>query len=173
VQSLLQLTGREFQYLSARHPALHPGQSASIQLDGRTAGWLGRIHPQLAQQLDLAPSTCVFELEYAALRTGRLARFAPISRFPSIRRDLAVVVDEKIGAAAVQDVVREAAGALLRGLVIFDVYQGQGVESGRKSIALGLILQDNYRTLTEQDIESVVSRVTGRLGVTLGATLRD
>lgn len=173
VQSLLQLTGREFQYITARHPALHPGQSASIQMDGRLAGWLGRIHPQLAQQLDLAPSTCVFELEYAVLRAGRLARFAPISRFPSIRRDLAVVVDEKISAAAVQDVVREAAGALLRELVTFDVYQGKGVESGRKSLALGLILQDNSRTLTEQDIESVVSRVTGRLGVTLGATLRD
>jgi phenylalanyl-tRNA synthetase beta chain len=84
-----------------------------------------------------------------------------------------VVVDEKVEAGTVQELVREAAGALLRELVIFDVYRGKGIESGRKSIALGLILQDNSRTLTEQDIESVVSRVTGRLGETLGASLRD
>ncbi len=173
VEALLQLTGRAFRFVADSHPALHPGQSASIQLDGVTIGWLGRVHPQLVPVLDIDPSTCVFELEYAALCAGRLARFAAISRYPSIRRDLAVVVDEKVEAGTVQELVREAAGALLRELVIFDVYRGKGIESGRKSIALGLILQDNSRTLTEQDIESVVSRVTGRLGETLGASLRD
>jgi len=173
VQALLALTGLEYRYEAAHHPALHPGQSARICEGESALGWLGRIHPQLAQALDLDPSTCVFELEYAALCAGRLARFAPISRFPSIRRDLAVVVDEAIEAATIRDVIRTAAGALLRELVIFDVYRGKGVESGRKSIALGLILQDNSRTLTEKDIESVVSRVTGRLGETLGASLRD
>jgi phenylalanyl-tRNA synthetase beta chain len=173
VQALLAATGAEHRFEAAVHPALHPGQSARICQSDSPIGWLGCIHPQLARELDLDPSTCVFELEYAALCAGRLARFAPISRFPSIRRDLAVVVDETITAQRVQDVVHEAAGGLLRELVIFDVYRGQGVESGRKSIALGLILQDNSRTLTEQDIESVVSRVTGRLGETLGASLRD
>jgi phenylalanyl-tRNA synthetase beta chain len=173
VQALLDLAGREFRFVAAMHPALHPGQSAAIRLDDDVVGWLGRVHPQLCQQLDLDPSTCVFELEYAALSTGRLARFVPISRYPSIRRDLAVVLDEKIEADRVLDVVRAAAGGLLRELVVFDVYQGKGVESGRKSMALGLILQDNSSTLTEQEIESVVSRVTGRLGETLGATLRD
>jgi phenylalanyl-tRNA synthetase beta chain len=173
VQSLLALTGDEFRFMSEPHPALHPGQCARICQDDSTVGWLGRLHPQLAAALDLDPSTCMFELEYAALCRGRLAHFSPISRFPSIRRDLAVVLDEEVEAMALQAVVREAAGALLRELVIFDVYRGKGVESGRKSIALGLILQDNSRTLTEKDIESVVSRVTGRLGETLGASLRD
>jgi phenylalanyl-tRNA synthetase beta chain len=173
VQALLALAGESYRFEAAQHPALHPGQCARICQSDSTLGWLGRIHPQLARELDLDPSTCLFELEYAALCAGRLARFTPISRYPSIRRDLAVVVDAAVTAERVQDVVRSAAGALLRELVIFDVYRGKGIESGRKSIALGLILQDNSSTLTEKDIEAVVSRVTGRLGETLGASLRD
>jgi phenylalanyl-tRNA synthetase beta chain len=173
VEVLLKLAGGAFRFVAETHPALHPGQSAAIMQDDNIVGWLGRIHPQLAQTLDLDPDTCVFELEYAALSRGQLARFAPISRYPSIRRDLAVVVDADIEAAALRAVTEEAAGELLQEVVIFDVYQGKGVETGRKSIALGLILQDYSRTLTEQDIESVVSRVTDRLGEKLGASLRD
>jgi len=102
-----------------------------------------------------------------------LPQFREISRYPSIRRDLAIVVDEQVQAQAVADVVRKVAGELLQEVVIFDIYQGQGVESGRKSIAFGLILQDSSRTLTDVDIEAVVDRVTGQLGKTIGATLRD
>ncbi len=173
VEVLLQLAGGAFRFVAETHPALHPGQSAAIMQDDIIVGWLGRIHPQLAQTLDLDPATCVFELEYAAISQGRLACFTPISRYPSIRRDLAVVVDADIEATALRTVTEEAAGELLQEVLIFDVYQGKGVETGRKSIALGLILQDYSRTLTEQDIESVVSRVTDRLGEKLGASLRD
>ncbi len=173
VEVLLQLAGGAFRFVADTHPALHPGQSAAILQDDNVVGWIGRIHPQLALTLDLDPGTCVFELEYAAISRGRLARFTPISRYPSIRRDLAVVVDADIEAAELRTVTEEAAGALLQEVIIFDVYQGKGVETGRKSIALGLILQDYSSTLTEQDIESVVSRVTDRLGEKLGASLRD
>jgi phenylalanyl-tRNA synthetase beta chain len=173
VEVLLQRAGGEFRFVADAHPALHPGRSAAIFQDDNAVGWIGSIHPQLAQTLDLDADTCVFELEYAAISCGRLARFTPISRYPSIRRDLAVVVDADIEAAALRTVAEEAAGELLQDVVIFDVYQGKGVETGRKSIALGLILQDYSRTLTEQDIESVVSRVTDRLGEKLGASLRD
>jgi phenylalanyl-tRNA synthetase beta chain len=173
VEVLLQRAGGEFRFVADAHPALHPGQSAAIFQDDNAVGWIGSIHPQLAQTLDLDADTCVFELEYAAISCGRLACFTPISRYPSIRRDLAVVVGADIEAAALRTVAEEAAGELLQDVVIFDVYQGKGVETGRKSIALGLILQDYSRTLTEQDIESVVSRVTDRLGEKLGASLRD
>jgi phenylalanyl-tRNA synthetase beta chain len=173
VEVLLQLAGGSFRFVADTHPALHPGQSAAILQDGNNVGWIGRIHPQLALTLDLDPGTCVFELEYAPISCGRLACFAPISRYPSIRRDLAVVVDADIEAAELRAVTEEAAGELLQEVIIFDVYQGKGVETGRKSIALGLILQGYSSTLTEQDIESVVSRVTGRLGEKLGASLRD
>jgi phenylalanyl-tRNA synthetase beta chain len=173
VEVLLQRAGGGFRFVADTHPALHPGQSAAIVQDDSTVGWIGSIHPQLAHKLDLDPETCVFEIEYAAISRGRLASFTPISRYPSIRRDLAVVVDAVIEAAELRRVAGEAAGELLQEVVIFDVYQGKGVETGRKSIALGLILQDNSRTLTDQDIESAVGRVTDRLGEKLGASLRD
>ena len=115
----------------------------------------------------------MFELAYDAISQGRLPQFREISRYPSIRRDLAIVVDEQVQAQAVADVVRKAAGELLQEVVIFDIYQGQGVESGRKSVAFGLILQDSSRTLTDVDIETVVDRVTAQLGKIIGATLRD
>jgi phenylalanyl-tRNA synthetase beta chain len=159
-------------FVAADHPALHPGQSAQIKSGDETLGWLGKIHPVLANQYDLDLNTCLFELHFAAIRQGALAQFRPISRFPSIRRDLAVVVDINTAAADLQRVVAEAAGELLQEMLIFDVYQGKGIETGRKSIAFGLILQDYSRTLTEQDIESIVARVTRRLGEEFGATLR-
>jgi len=173
VEMLLARAGDDFRFVADTHPALHPGQSAAIRQDESTVGWLGRLHPQLARQLDLEPATFVFELDYAAISRGWLARFSAISRFPSIRRDLAVVVDAGVTGDALLEVVREAAGELLQGLVIFDIYQGRGVEKGRKSIAFGLILQDYSRTLTEQEIEAVVGRITDRLGDKLGASLRE
>ncbi|MGB5180500.1 MAG: phenylalanine--tRNA ligase subunit beta [Gammaproteobacteria bacterium] len=175
VEALLLLTGNDktFAFVAAEHPALHPGQSAQIRCGERSVGWIGRVHPLLAGQLDLNPDSLVFELEYAALATGQLAQFQPISRFPSIRRDLAVVVDDSLSVADLQTAVQQAAGDLLQELLIFDVYRGKGIETGRKSIAFGLILQDYSRTLTEQDIEGVVTQVTDRLGKEFGATLRD
>jgi len=175
VETLLQLTGKQDKFIFTRgeHPALHPGQSAAIQYEGGTVGWLGRVHPLLAKACDLAPDTCLFELEYEAVKTGRLAQFQSISRYPSIRRDLAVVVDAGLQVDALKAAVREIAGDLLQAVIIFDVYQGKGIETGRKSIAFGLILQDNSRTLTEQDVEAVVTGVTDRLAKEFGATLRD
>ena len=175
VEALLALTGNAsaFTFVAAEHPALHPGQSAQIVSGKDGIGWVGRIHPLIAGQLDLNPDTFVFELEFSALKSGRLAQFQPISRFPSIRRDLAVVVDNDLGVAELQAVVEQAAGDLLQALLIFDVYRGKGIETGRKSIAFGLILQDYSRTLTEQDIEAVVTQVTEQLGKKFGATLRD
>jgi phenylalanyl-tRNA synthetase beta chain len=175
VQALLQFSGHAatLEFVRGEHPALHPGQAACIRLDDRAIGWIGRIHPQLANACDLEPGACMFEIEYDTLSRGRLASFKSISRFPSIRRDLAVVVDDKLQAAQLEIAIRDAAGSLLQELIIFDVYQGKGVESGRKSMAFGLILQDNSRTLAEQDIEAVVSRVTARLNEEFGASLRD
>ena len=175
VEALLALTGhaKDFTFVAAEHPALHPGQSARVSSGKDTIGWAGRIHPSLAGQLDLNPDTFIFELEFAALESGRLAHFKPISRFPSIRRDLAVVVDHDLEVAELRTVVEQAAGELLQALLIFDVYRGKGIETGRKSIAFGLILQDYSRTLTEQDIEAVVTQVTDQLGKKFGATLRD
>jgi phenylalanyl-tRNA synthetase beta chain len=175
VEAVLALTGRadEYHYSAAAHPALHPGQCAGIRCRDRHAGWVGRVHPVLAEQYDLDATTLVFQLEFAALQEGSLAKFTSISRYPSIRRDLAVVVDDSVPVDRLCSLVRDAAGDLLQELVIFDVYQGKGIETGRKSIAFGLILQDSSRTLTDKDTEALVARVTGSLGNTIGATLRE
>jgi phenylalanyl-tRNA synthetase beta chain len=175
LEAVLALTGRseEYRCVEGEHPALHPGQSARVLRGEREIGWLGRLHPAIAARFDLASETYLFEVEYAAVQDGRFARFRDLSRYPSIRRDLAIVMDVGVTAAALQAEVRRCAGALLKEIVLFDVYQGQGIESGRKSVALGLILQDSSRTLTDADVEDVVSRVTESLNKKFGAALRE
>lgn len=175
VESLLALTGapHRFSFAPGAHPALHPGQAASIRREGNPVGLLGMLHPGLGDRLDLAGDAFLFELDIEPLRDGVLPRYAPISRFPSIRRDIAILVDETVTYAAVADCVRSAATELLRELVLFDVYAGENIESGRKSFALGLILQASSQTLTEEVIEESVGRVLSRLASQLGAKLRD
>jgi phenylalanyl-tRNA synthetase beta chain len=175
LEALLQLGGdtQRFTFSGREHPALHPGQTAAVECEGKTIGWLGRIHPVLASRLDISADTCLFELQYESVNTSQIAEFKSISRYPSIRRDLAFVVDDNLEAGVLQAAVKEVAGDLLQQMTVFDVYQGKGIETGRKSIAFGLILQDNSRTLTEQDIEAVVDNVTTQLGDKFAATLRD
>ncbi|UCC55826.1 MAG: phenylalanine--tRNA ligase subunit beta, partial [Gammaproteobacteria bacterium] len=175
VEMILSLSGQveDCRFAPGSHPALHPGQAAVITVNGRDVGWLGRIHPALAGKHDLEPDTFLFELEYDALKNAEVIRFQEISRYPSIRRDLAMVVDSELPASELETAVTGLAGELLRDMVIFDVYQGKGIETGRKSIAFGLILQDSSRTLTDDDVEAVVTRVTDGLGEKFGAQLRE
>jgi phenylalanyl-tRNA synthetase beta chain len=157
----------------ALHPALHPGQCARIERDGQAVGWIGTLSPTLAAQLDLPADLQLFELSTAGLGDGAKPAFAPLSKFPSIRRDIAIVVDEAVSFAAVRRSVEQAAGELLRDLLLFDVYRGEKLDSGRKSLALGLILQAGSQTLTDQEVESVVTRVLARLADDVDASLRS
>jgi len=175
VEALLALTGapERFRFEPARHPALHPGQSARVLRDGQEIGWLGALHPELERKLDLDGRTFVFELLLDAVTAARTPAFQPLSRFPSIRRDLAVVVRDETPAEAVLDVVRQAAGELLRRVFVFDVYRGKGIPEGSRSLAIGLILQDSSRTLTDEDVDGVIGRTVERLSQELGAVLRE
>jgi phenylalanyl-tRNA synthetase beta chain len=175
VEAILSLSGQATvcEFVAAVHPALHPGQSALIRREGVELGWLGKLHPSVASRLDLDSQTFLFELEYVPIRRGDLVRFREISRYPSIRRDLAVVVDAAVQAQALQSAIAEAAGALLKEVVIFDIYQGKGVETGRKSVAFGLILQDSSRTLVDEEVETVVTGVIESLRGRFQATLRE
>jgi phenylalanyl-tRNA synthetase beta chain len=175
IQAMLSLTRRasEFTFHATEHPALHPGQAAAVRAGGRTVGLLGCIHPVLARELDLPPRTYLFEIEFSSIKKRKTPRYHEISRFPAIRRDIALVVDAAVSAQAIQGAIAEISPQALQKTVIFDVYQGEGIESGRKSIALGLILQDSSRTLTEGDVEDIIDRVTTRLSEEFGATLRE
>jgi len=175
VEALLTLGGGvgAYDFQPSEHPALHPGQSARIERDGELAGWLGGLHPRLLQQLELEGPVYAFELALPVVQQDQLPSFQPLSRYPAIRRDLAIVVEESVSAGAIARVATEAAGELVRDWVIFDVYRGKGVPEGCKSVAMGLILQDVSRTLTDADIESTVTGVICRLQQELNAELRE
>ena len=162
-----------YEFVASQHPALHPGQAASVVVGTETVGWMGVLHPEIQAELGLTGRILLLELNLARLPDRPLSRFRELSKYPAIRRDLAVVVAETVAASAVTDCIQRAAGSLLQNLLIFDVYQGQGVESGRRSIALGLILQDSSRTLKDEDVDAVMRMVTTHLNQELNATLRD
>lgn len=155
------------------HPALHPGQAARIYLRSEPVGWIGAIHPEIEQKLDLSQRVYVFELSASCFENARIPQFEPVSRFPSVRRDLAVIVDDNVSALALEEVIRRHAGAQLMNLQLFDVYKGKGIDSGRKSVAFGLTFQDQSRTLEDDDIEAALTPVLTALASEFGATLRE
>jgi phenylalanyl-tRNA synthetase beta chain len=152
---------------------LGPGRTARILRGATPVGWLGELHPQCMRVLNLPNTTFLFELELAVAFSYKTLQFKGISKFPSVRRDLSIVIDESVPFGVLQDNVTVSAAGLLSELRVFDIYRGPGVDSGRKSIALRLILQDSSRTLTDADADSVVTAVVARLRDQLSATIRD
>ncbi|SFM85594.1 phenylalanine--tRNA ligase subunit beta [Halopseudomonas yangmingensis] len=161
-----------YRFEPAQHPALHPGQSARITRNGELVGWLGALHPQLIDSLDLQGPVFAFELSLAAISEGRLPAFAELSRFPEVRRDIALLVNRETPAQALLDCIREAAGEQLKDLRLFDVYQGKGIDPQSKSLAIGLTLQHSSRTLTDDEVNAVMDKVLVSLEQGFNATLR-
>ncbi len=174
VEALLVMAGiGQGACLPGQHPALHPGQTAEIKFGSNRVGVLGVLHPEIQSRLGLDHLVVLFELKLAVLRNGKIPNFREFSRFPSIRRDLAILVNESTQAQTVLDCVQKAAGGLLVNLELFDEYRGKGIDSGRKSLALGLTLQDSSRTLNEDDVEQVMAQVMSALKSGLGAQPRQ
>lgn len=174
VEAVLGLAGAldEFTFGPGKHPALHPGQTARIERDGREVGYLGAIHPELAKNLGLDRPVYVFELVLGEVAQGRLPKFHELSRFPEVRRDLALLADRDVAASAVLDVIRENAGEWLTDLRLFDVYQGKGIDPHRKSLAVGLTWQHPSRTLNDDEVNSATQNILTSLEQRLNATLR-
>ena len=160
------------EWLSGSDPSLHPGQSAVAKIAGKTIGQLGVLHPRIARHFDLEADAIVFELDLEELPPTRVPSYTPISKFPSVRRDISVVLDQQITAADVLNSVRGAAGELLRDLQLFDEYRGQGIDSDKKSLTLGLIFQAYSSTLRDEEIEETMKRVLLQLHGDFGGTLR-
>jgi phenylalanyl-tRNA synthetase beta chain len=144
-----------------------------VHLEDRPVGWVGAVHPRVGRALELDAEAYVFELRLSAITQGHPPRFSPVSRYPGIRRDLAVVVDENTPWAEVEACIRRAAPEALKAVRLFDVYAGKGVTPGRKSFAIGLILQEISRTLTDVETESATADILAALNENLGATLRE
>jgi phenylalanyl-tRNA synthetase beta chain len=175
VSALLSLTGdaHSVRFIADSLHCLHPGRTARIFRDSTPIGWLGELHPQLVKSLDLPNAVFLFELEISSAFMSKPPQLKEISRFPSVRRDLAIIVDEAVPLAVLQENVTVSASGLLSELRVFDVYRGPSIDLGRKSIALGLILQDSSRTLTDVEADAVVTAVVARLRDVLSATIRD
>jgi phenylalanyl-tRNA synthetase beta chain len=175
VEALLSHTRERqvFTFEAREHSALHPGQSAAIVKQGKVIGWVGAIHPQLQQQLDLTEVVFLFEIELAAIQTAKLPEFSELSKFPEVRRDIAIIVDESVTGDQVMNVIREKGGENLTDLTLFDIYRGKGIEIQRKSLALGLTFRDSSRTLKDEDINKIIDQVIESLSASCGATLRN
>ncbi|MBJ3815578.1 phenylalanine--tRNA ligase subunit beta [Shimwellia pseudoproteus] len=175
LESVLELTGKlsEITFKAEAIPALHPGQSAAIYLDGARIGYIGVVHPELERKLDLNGRTLVFELLWDALADRVVPQSQGVSRFPANRRDIAVVVAENVPAADVLAECKKVGVNQVVGVNLFDVYRGKGVAEGYKSLAISLILQDSGRTLEEEEIAATVAKCVEALKERFQASLRD
>jgi len=165
--------GRALSFARIEHPALHPGRAASVSVDGQEIGWIGELHPSWVQKYELGSAPIAFELSLDAVLARELPRFAAPSKFPPVTRDLALIVDAKIAAAEILTVLREAAGAIVQAIDIFDVYQGRGIDPTARSVAFRIRFQDTDRTLEDAEVEAAINALVGRASEKLGAQLRS
>ncbi len=174
LETLLAMGGEPeaWRFEPAEHPALHPGQCARVLYRGEEAGWIGTLHPAVRAELGLKVDAVLFEVRLEALTQGRVPAFAPLSRYPEVRRDLAFLVDAERPVQALLDTVHAQAGEWLVDVRLFDVYQGKGVAEGRKSVALGLTWQHPSRTLNDEEINHLVDAIVEESRLHLGAELR-
>ncbi|PQJ89092.1 phenylalanine--tRNA ligase subunit beta [Aliivibrio sifiae] len=175
LEAVLELTANElaYEFKAAKHPALHPGQTAAIVVGGKEVGFIGTVHPELERKFGLNGRTIMFEIEWDAINTRVIPEAAAVSKFPANRRDIAIVADEAIASGDIVAECLASGGDLLTSAKLFDVYRGQGVEDGKKSLAIALTLQSVERTLEEADITSAVDAIVAVIGEKFSATLRD
>jgi phenylalanyl-tRNA synthetase beta chain len=174
IQALFTLTGCEVDFHSATHASLHPGQSAEIlSADGQKIGWLGMLHPNLEKQLGFDTQVFLFELDQNLMLNKRISVFRSLSKYPSVTRDLALIVNEDVSASEIINCIKKSGETVLQDVIIFDVYRGKGIEEGKKSIALSLVIQDDMQTLTDSEVDAIVSRLLLLLANEKNAKLRD
>ena len=175
LESVLSLTegGNSVRFVAKQFDALHPGQSAAIELDGQEIGFIGAIHPSISQKLGLNGKTFVFEILWNAIAARNVVQAKEISKFPANRRDLALVVADSVPAGELIAACKQAGGEKLVQVNLFDVYQGVGVAEGYKSLAISLTVQDNEKTLEDEEINAVISAVLAEVKQRFNAELRD
>ena len=172
IEALLAAAAKPVTFRSAIRAGLHDGQTAEVVLGDSVIGVMGRLHPTAASELDLPDKTFVAELDLAEVLQRAMPDYHDISRYPEVRRDLAVVLDKQVAASAAVDLVKAAAGECLADVVVFDLYEGEGVAENEKSLAMGLTFRDQSRTLTDEEVSTALAQVIDSLTEKLGARLR-
>jgi phenylalanyl-tRNA synthetase beta chain len=175
LESIFQLAGADagFSFEKGLHPALHPGQTAEVMRSGKTVGFIGLMDPRVQKALDIEQNVFMFELKLEGIVTRQVPDANSLSKFPEVRRDIAVIVDSGVSAAEINACVVSVADSCFRNLMLFDVYQGKGIDPNRKSLALGLTFQHASRTLTDDEINNFVDEIVEALTIKLGASLRN
>jgi len=175
IESLFQLLGtaHSIHFEKTEHPALHPGQAAKITQEGIEIGYLGALHPRIIRHLELQEPLFVFELEMNYCKQAKVPVFHPLSKYPAIRRDIAIVVSKEVLASELKSAILKVGGEILQDILVFDIYEGKGIEPGKKSIALGLLMQHASRTLVDEEINEIVKNSVMMLSSMFQATLRD
>ncbi len=175
VEALLSLSPGldQLVFQPAQHPALHPGQAAEIVYAERSIGLIGCLHPALQADWDLTDTVCLFELDLSLISVKKHENYRKISKYPTIRRDISIIVGEQTDAIQVIETVKTASSEPLQNLELFDVYQGEGIDSGKKSLALGLTFQRSSSTLTDEEADAAVGGILNSLHEQFGAILRE
>ncbi len=174
VQALFSLAGTSVQYAPAVHSALHPGQTAQIlSQTGEKIGLLGMLHPTLEKQLGFETQVYLFELDQDLLLDKTISKFKPLSKYPSVTRDLALIVKEYVSAADIIACIKSSGEEIIQEIVLFDLYRGKGIEEDCKSIAVSITMQNFTQTLTDSEIDATFSKILHTLTNTIGARLRD
>jgi len=175
VEALLAITNdtSRFEIKAEQSDGLHPGQSAVIYVEGKKVGFFGALHPQVQKSLDINNATFVFEIEMSAIEKRNLPQAVGVSKFPSNRRDIAILVADSVNSGDILSTIEKVGGNQLVDLNLFDVYKGKGIEPNYKSLAIALTLQAVDRTLEEKDINLVVDNVVATLAEKFNASLRD
>ncbi len=164
--------GLPIQFAPTQHPALHPGRSASVMLGGKAVGFIGELHPQWLQKYELPLAPILFELDVDAILPQSLPKFAEVSKFPPVARDLAIVVAESVTAEQILTSVQAASPATVAKVSLFDIYRGKSIAEGKKSLAFRVLMQDTKRTFTDDEIDGVIAKIVDALREAYGAELR-
>jgi phenylalanyl-tRNA synthetase beta chain len=173
LESLFARLGGDFSFKKGQHPALHPGQTAEVCLNNQSVGLIGRLHPQIQKSQNFIGRVYLFELCLNKILKGKVPSYKEVSKFPSVRRDLAVVVSKEIEFDRIKQLISQQAGEWFQNLVIFDVYEGAGVPEGSHSLAMGLTWQHPQRTLNDEDVDGVFEGIVMELNEKFGAKLRS
>ncbi|TQV77051.1 phenylalanine--tRNA ligase subunit beta [Aliikangiella marina] len=163
----------QFEFVASQRDGLHPGQTAKILRNGVECGFIGKLHPQTQKEFDIDEAVFVFELDLKRVLGRKLPAFNPLSKFPAIRRDIAILVKESVTSSQIVDLIGQTAKHWLNNIVIFDIYRGKGIEPGYKSVAIGFSLQRSDRTFKEAEINKTLERIISALTEKLDAVLRD
>lgn len=175
VETLLEMSHvlGQVRFEAREYPMLHPGQSAAIVKDGRTVGVMGQLHPSLVKTTGVSGKVYVFELRLDAISKAQVPQAKPISKFPEVQRDLAFVVSESLPMHDLLDAIQQVESDILQGVEVFDIYRGQAVGEGRKSVALALKIQHQERTLQDEEVDALVSQVIDMAKEKVQAELRQ